>query len=287
MRLMMFTKHLQSLSLAQAGSTIRNLGFEGADLTVRPLGFVLPEEVHTELPRAVETLKECGVRVPLLTTTITRADEPTAVDTFEAAAACGVREIKLGYVRYEKFGTFRQTLQQMQRDLDGIEALAKRTKVRANLHLHSDDFMTALSSTVLTLIEHRDPAAVGAYIDPGHMVIEGGGDGWRMGLDLLASRISIVAIKDVAWEKTELTDDRPRRRHKIVPLRQGMVPWPKVFACLRQAGFDGWLSVHSEYQGQHSWKDLSLSELVEQTRDDLKYLREVMAEPRPPAKASP
>jgi sugar phosphate isomerase/epimerase len=62
----------------------------------------------------------------------------------------------------------------------------------------------------------------------------------------------------------------------MVPLQRGVVAWPEVFACLRQIGFDGWVSVHSEYQGSHSWRDLTVEELIEQTREDLKYLRWAM-----------
>ena len=98
-----------------------------------------------------------------------------------------------------------------------------------------------------------------------------------MGIDLLSDRISLVAVKDLAWEQV---DDpalgKPRWQSRIVPLRRGIVPWPNVFQCLRACAFDGWMSVHSEYQGKHSWKDLSVEELIDQTRDDLAYLRQAM-----------
>ena len=48
-----------------------------------------------------------------------------------------------------------------------------------------------------------------------------------------------------------------------------------MFDCLRQIGYDGPVSLHSEYLGRHSWRDLSLDELLEQTRDDLAYIRQV------------
>ena len=45
MKWMMFIKHLQTLPLAEAGRAIKDLGFEGVDLTVRPNGSVTPERV--------------------------------------------------------------------------------------------------------------------------------------------------------------------------------------------------------------------------------------------------
>ena len=63
----------------------------------------------------------------------------------------------------------------------------------------------------------------------------------------------------------------------MVPLREGTVRWREVFVLLREIGFDGTVSVHSEYQGGHSWRSLSVPELIEQTRADLVYLRSQVA----------
>jgi sugar phosphate isomerase/epimerase len=61
-----------------------------------------------------------------------------------------------------------------------------------------------------------------------------------------------------------------------VPLPEGVVQWREVFHCLKQIGFDGCVSVHSEYQGGGSWRDLNLEELIEQTKQDVAYLRTVV-----------
>ena len=51
MQLVMFSKHLAPLSIERAADVIRELGFDGVDLTVRPAGHVLPEDVTAGLPR--------------------------------------------------------------------------------------------------------------------------------------------------------------------------------------------------------------------------------------------
>jgi sugar phosphate isomerase/epimerase len=276
MRFMMFSKHLQSLPLLDAGKALMGLGFEGIDLTVRPGGYVEPPHVKRALPEAVKRLREAGLVVPLATTAITHADD-VATATFHAAREAGVREIKLGYVPYGDFLTFQRTLDQAARDLDGIERLARATGVRANLHSHSGPYLTANPAVMWWLLKDRDPEAIGAYVDPGHMTIEGGRDGWRMGLDILATRITLVAVKDLAW-MTEPDESlgKPRWVSQIVPLREGIVRWPGVFACLARIGFEAWVSLHSEYQGWHSWRELSVQELLSQTREDLLYLREAI-----------
>jgi len=278
MKLMMFSKPLQTMSIAEAGRVIRDLGFEGVDLTVRPGGHVLPEDVRDSLPVAVRTLADLGLQVPLITTAITAADEPYAADIFKAAAEAGVPEIKLGYWRYQGFGTFRQAMDAIARQLDGIEELARRTGVRANIHTHSGDFMSASPFIVWYWIKDRDPAAIGAYVDAGHIVVEGGVSTWKMALDLLRDRITLLAVKDMGWQQVEDSSlGKKRWVARVMPLDQGVVPWPEVFTCLREIGFDGWVSVHSEYRGSHSWRDLTVEELIEQTRKDLRYLRWAMS----------
>jgi sugar phosphate isomerase/epimerase len=247
------------------------------DLTVRPGGTVVPERVRQDLPEAIRTLHDWGLSVPLITTTITNAGDGHARDIFETAAVAGIREAKLGYVPVKGFGTVQSALEQFNGDLDGIERLAKETGVRVNLHLHSGMYLTSLSAAVWWLIKDRDPAAVGAYVDPGHMFVEGGRDGWRLGLDLLHSRIALVALKDLLWEQVpDETLGKPRWVTRIAPFDRGAVPWPDVFDVLKKARFDGWISVHSEYQGSHSWRDLDVAGVVDQTAKDLAYLQQVL-----------
>ena len=269
MKLMMFSKHLGSLSVAKAGRVIVDLGFEGVDLTVRPGGHVLPEKARAELPTAVRTLADLGLAVPLITTGITSADEPYAKDIFEAATEADIRDLKLGYWRYTQFGTFRERMEEAARKVDGIEALAKRTGVRANIHIHSGNHMSALAPVVWYWIKDRDPAAIGAYVDPGHMVVEGGMAGWRMGLDLLGERIAVVAVKDYLWQVEDSPSGKPLMARVAKPLSQGMVPWPEVLAYLRQAGFDGWISVHREYGAP------AVKEVIKDMSRDLEYLHTV------------
>jgi len=278
MQLVMFSKMLQEFSVAKAGEIIADLGFEGVDLTVRPGGHVRPENVTADLPPAVATLRDMGLSVPMITTAIVAAEEPQAEEIFRAAAECDIPQLKLGYWHYEGFGRLKAQLDAVRATLHGLQALAQKYGVQANIHLHSGNFLSANPAVVWRLLEGFDPQALGAYVDPGHMAVEGGYAGWKQGLDLLADRISLVAVKDFGWFREEDEAGRVRWQHKLMPLREGIVPWPEVFRCLGQIGFDGTVSLHSEYKGRHAWRDLTTAELIAQTREDLQYLREVLAE---------
>jgi sugar phosphate isomerase/epimerase len=278
MQFVMFSKMLQSMPVAEAGRVIRELGFDGVDLTVRPGGHVEPAAVKTALPEAVHMLEEEGLTVPMITTAIVSRDEPHAAAIFETAGACRVPRLKLGYWSYRRFGTMRSLIEEARRALDGIEPLARASGVQGCLHNHSGDNLTANAAVTTQLLEGRDPKLLGAYVDPGHLTVEGGVSGWKIGLDLLAPWISLVAVKSMGWQRTEDPETgEVRWREKMMPLREGTVRWREVFALLREIGFDGTVSVHSEYQGGHSWRNLSVPELIEQTREDLVYLHSQMA----------
>jgi L-ribulose-5-phosphate 3-epimerase len=56
----------------------RQAGFAGIDLTVRKGGHVLPEKAAEDLPSAVSSIREEGVEVPMITTELVSAADPTA-----------------------------------------------------------------------------------------------------------------------------------------------------------------------------------------------------------------
>ena len=277
MKLLMFSKHLQELSFERMAGTVKELGFDGFDLTTRTGGSVLPDNVAVDLPRVAEIAGEHGLEIGMLTTEITGSDSQHAEDIFGAAAELGIKYLKLGYFRYDGFGGLSRQLETIRERLEGLAAVARRYGVTACVHIHSGDFIPPSGEILHMMIEEFDADEIGAYVDPGHMAVEGGVGAWMMGLDLLTPHIRMVAVKDFGWYQAEdLSLGKTAWETKLVPLSEGIVRWPDVFDCLGQAGYDGYLSVHSEYQGAQSFKDMTTEEVIEQTRLDLNYLRGVI-----------
>jgi sugar phosphate isomerase/epimerase len=275
MELVMFSKMLKNiggLDVEAAGSYIVKMGFDGVDLTVRPGGHILPGVVREELPRAIEILRLKGLSVPMITTSVTNAEEEHAEEIFKTASECGVRFIKLGYWRYAGFGTIKKQIEQVRsRDLRGICKLSEEYGVTAGLHIHSGDFLTSNPVVVHLLLEGYDPRSLCAYIDPGHMAVEGGLSGWKIGLDILQEHVRMVAVKDYGWfRQVDGETGEVRWEARTVPLSEGLVPWEEVFRILKRIGFDGPVSIHSEYH------DVDFRGLIRRTEADLRYLREVL-----------
>ena len=277
---MVFSKHLQGMPLAEAARGLHAIGIEWIDLTVRPGGHVAPERVRDDLPRAAEALAAEGVRIGMLTTNITDAGDPHARPVLETAAKLGVRHYKLGYYPYRGFGTLRRQRAEVAARLKDLARLNRELGVHGGFHNHSDEFFGASLWDVEHVLQNTDPAALGAYLDPAHAVVEGGSDGWRMGMDLLAGRITMLAVKDFRWLDAK-SGYAGARRHSVqwCPLAQGNTPWPQVLAHLRALDFSGPVSLHSEYQGPHSFADLSPAQVLEQTARDLAVFRGWLDQP--------
>lgn len=268
MKFCMFSKMLADLSVREAAAAMKKIGFDGVDLTVRPKGHVLPEEVEAGLPQAAKEIADEGMEIALLTTAIEDADDPTAEAIFAAAQACGVQQLKLGYWKYEGFGRLQAQIDEVRAKLDGIEKLSEKYGVKPCIHIHSGDMMSALAPVVRRILEGRDPQRIGVYLDPGHMTLEGGRSGWKMGIDILADYIHLLAVKDFGFvQQPANVFDKKAWKLVHLPLDTGMVQWPKVIECLRAIGFDGWASLHSEYP------NLTVEQTLAQTEADLVYFK--------------
>lgn len=269
----MFSKMLQELPIADTADAMARLGFDGVDLTVRDKGHILPENVVAELPSACEVFREKGLEVGMLTTAITSAEDEHAEAVFGTASECGVKFLKLGYWTYQGFGSMQRQIDEVRADLRGLEALAEEHGVNATIHTHSGNFMTADLPVCHMLTEGLNPDAIGIYVDAGHIVLEGGYGVWKQGLDLVSDRIRLIAAKNLGWfQEKEAETGRVAWKRKVVPCDEGMTDWREFFGCLKAIGYDGYVSMHSEYT------DLKLDALIAQTEADLKLMKDVLAE---------
>jgi sugar phosphate isomerase/epimerase len=230
-----FSKHLASLNYEQLAQAVKDLGFDGVDLTVRPKGHVLPERVAEDLPRAVAAIRAQGLEVPMITTDLTRAEDPAARPTLAAAARLRIPCWKVGYWRTLGYAEVRPLAA-------GLFALSKEYGVAAGLHNHSGGYYGSLPYEFKMILEGFAPEAAGYYFDARHAVAEGGDSGWKTYLKQALANLKMVAVKDFFWEKSG-----GKWRMANCPLGQGMVDWPAVLAAIAKSGFRGPVSLHVEY----------------------------------------
>ena len=96
-KISIFSKHLHWLDYKGMAKALADMGFDGADLTVRPGGHVLPEKVETDLPKAVEELGKEGKKVYMITTSVIDADDPVSERILKTASSLGIKHYRTGY----------------------------------------------------------------------------------------------------------------------------------------------------------------------------------------------
>ena len=274
----MFTKHLQELTVPDLAVVVRELGFDGVELTVRPGGHVAPERVGDDLPRAVEILASHGLTVPAIVVEIHGHASPFAAEVCQAAGRVGATVLRTSSRRYNQFGAIRQEIASAKAGARELEQLGQEHGVRLCIHCHSGPYLSASGATLAEIVDETDPRFVGVSLDIGHLTVEGGGDGWRQSIDLLRDRIGIVAVKSFGWFAVpDPSTEGTRYSHQIVPLREGNARWAEALGLLRTLGWDAdgraLVSLHSEYQGGETWQQLDQPALVTQTRADLAWFR--------------
>jgi sugar phosphate isomerase/epimerase len=243
MNFVYFTKTLQSLDVPGLVAFAKEVGLDGVDLAVRPNYPVTPDNVATELPRAVKAFKDDGLSVGLVTapTDLSDPDSTAAKAIFEACGKAEVAAVKIGYFAYKS--KFDATLADARSKMAGFAKLAARTGVKACYHTHSGSYLGNNAASLRFLLDDLDPHHVGAFLDTGHTAVNGGP--FRLEADVVRSWLSLVAIKDMLWEKP-----KDAWQYKVVPAGEGIVRWDEVASGLKECKFNGTVSLHGEYEAK-------------------------------------
>ncbi|MGH9433757.1 MAG: sugar phosphate isomerase/epimerase family protein [Terriglobia bacterium] len=239
--LCLFSKHLPEMNWRELARATQGAGFAGVDLTVRAAGHVLPERAQEDLPKAVAAIREQGLEVPMITTELTSASDPTAEPILRAAGELRIPYFKAGYYSYQ-YVDVRKEIAHAGAKLRGLADLARGHGVQCGYHNH-EGLMGGPVWDFAPIIEAMDPQWAGYYFDIRHATAEGGAGGWKSATNLVMPRLKMIAIKDFYWGKTS-----KGWRTVNCPLGQGMVHWKYYFMALARDGYHGPVSLHLEYE---------------------------------------
>lgn len=282
MQIVVFTKIFQDLEVQQTGETVRDLGFDGFDLAVRPGHCVSPQNAPEVLPSAVKLWAEMGLATPLISLAVDAndAEDAATVGVFEAAGEAGVDMIKLGYFPFEVGADYWAVVDAAKKSLEKFSRLSDRTGVKAVYHTHSGLLLGSNCGGLMHLIRDFDPKLIGVYADMGHLAVEGSDA--RMGLSMVRPYLSAIGAKDARF--IDLGDPEapaPWGKH-FVFLGFGAAPWPQILELLSSWDFKGPFSVHGEYTSDQTVintvggldiTDSANTLRAEGIKHDLSYLR--------------
>lgn len=237
-----FSKNFHWLDYGSMADVAAQLGFDGIDLTVRPEGHVTPERVADDLPKAVEAIRKAGLKVHMIVTAITTADDQFTEPILKTASSLGISYYRMGWINYDDKKSMNDNLEYFKSQMSKLASLNKKYKITADYQNHSGVSFGSPVWDLWMIIKDMDPAFVGSQFDIMHAQVEGGNT-WQLGLKLLKSHIHTIDIKDFIWRKT----DGDGWKTQVVPIGEGMIDYKKYLQLLKEFGLDGPFSMHFEY----------------------------------------
>lgn len=236
-----FSKHLQFLDYKTTGEMVAEMGFSGVDLTVRPDGHVLPENVKTDLPLAVAAIKKSGVNCNMITTSIESVSNQLDVDILESASASKITYYRTNWFKFKDDLSMEDSLLFYQEEIRKLGELNKKLGLIGCYQNHAGISVGASYWEVKKILETVDPKYFGAQYDIRHAMVEGG-NSWKNGLRLLHDNIKVIVLKDHRWEKVNGIWEAVN-----VPVGEGMVDFTTYFKLLKQYKLKPPVSLHLEY----------------------------------------
>ena len=237
----LFSKHLQFLDLKEAAQVAKELGFRGLDVTVRPKGHVLPENVMTDLPEAIRQIKESGSTCEMITTAVESAKNEIDLKLIMTAAQHGVKYYRSNWFEFKEELTLEDSLDHFRKKIFELGQVNKEHNIIGCYQNHSGTKIGASVWEVKKILETVDSKFFGVQYDIRHAVVEGGRS-WPNGIKLLKDQLKTIVLKDFKWGKVD-------GRWKIVnvPIGHGMVNFSSYFRLLKSYGLRPPVSLHLEY----------------------------------------
>ena len=121
----LYSKQLAKVEYDELGKVLRDLGFDGCDLSVEPGGHVLPEHAQADLVRAVLAVTDVGLDVPMFTTSITSPADPNIRLILGIGGFMGVPLFRPGVWKYNGTSAIEARLAQVQGEIAGLAAVGR------------------------------------------------------------------------------------------------------------------------------------------------------------------
>ena len=275
LKVSVFSKHLQFLTVDQLPAAVAQMGFDGIDLTVRKGGHVEPERVEQDLAPAVSAIRNHGLEIPMVTTDIVDAQTPHAEAVIRTMSKLGIKKYRWGGFVYVNEIPIAKQLEALKPRVAKLAALNAQAGVCAMYHTHSGVGLVGAPIWDLhEILRESDPNSVSVNYDVGHATIEGGLGGWIDSFRITGKYLQGVAVKDFLWEKSA----KGNWDAQWTPLGRGMVRFPRFFEMLAGTDFGGPLQLHFEYPlgGADAGKreiSIDRSEVYTTMKRDLAQLR--------------
>jgi len=259
----------------QLAKTIKGIGFDGLDLTVRPGGHVLPERVEEDLPKAVAAFKKHQLELPLMVTAILDAN-PQTERILKTAQSLGIKHYRMGWYPYDMKKDIISQAKAFGEKMKSVAELNQKYGLTANYQNHSGSYFGSPIWDLYQQLQTIKPTLVGSQYDINHATAEANGS-WEVGFHLISPHIQSIAIKDFFWIKKN-----GKWGKEGCPLGEGVINWERYMALLKQKNFQVPITMHYEYPlggAENGAKKLSIGEevLIAAMKKDLVLFKQWLA----------
>lgn len=237
----LFSKHLHFLNIKEASQIAAEIGFSGLDLTVRPKGHVLPEQVTTELTKALKDITGAGSTCTMITTAIADANNSIDLAVIKAASKENIKYYRSNWFKYKKDQSLEESLDYYKNKIQELSELNKAYKIIGCYQNHSGIKIGASVWEIKKILESANQDFFGVQYDIRHAVAEGG-KSWPNGIKLLRDQIKTIVLKDFKWGQVN-----GKWQIINVPIGEGMVDFHNYFTLLKKYGLKPPVSLHLEY----------------------------------------
>ncbi len=240
-RFAVFTKPWPHDSVEELADRVVGLGFDGAEIPVRPGFQVEPDNAEKGLPELVERFGERQLSVVSIASALV---EPV----FAACAAAGVPVIRV--MAPITRGQYLESEAAVRRQLADAVPLCERYGVRVGVQQHYGDNVTDALG-LRSLLSGVDARWVGAIWDAAHDALAGLAP--ESGIDLVWDRLLMVNLKNAFYFRTNGPEAETAQwsRH-FTSGPQGMASWPRVAAELRRRDYRGAVCLTAEYTDEEA-----------------------------------
>ena len=258
----------------RAADLLRSCGYDGVEWTVRRDGFLNSDAVtRTGMKRLKDAAEKAGIKAENIVVDFASGDDPRAEGIVQAAREAGFRSFRGSYFRYDRTKSHRQNFDVFRRGFDSLEALARKSGLRACYQNHSTynkavPLFGSLVWDLASVVKDHDPKYIGIQYDPMHVRAEGG-PSWDHTLGVLAPWIDIVCIKDFCFTLDKSGKDWKR---VLVPAGKGIVDFAEVKRLMELEGVAPRYTVHYDYDFPED--DAGARACA---ASDLKYYRSVLS----------
>ena len=267
-----FTKPLDKYGHNFMIETLKLGGVDGLDLTVRPRGSVLPENVEKDLPIVAEMAKNNGLQLEMMVSNITSAQTPHTKKILSVAAKSGIKHYRLGYFRYNENETAKQTIELAKSQIQSLIDLSKHYGIQGGYQNHTGNYFGSPLWDLISVLDSLSSHWISSQFDIYHAFIEGYRS-WLVTLEMIAPKIGSLALKDFTWEIIN-----GKAKIKKVPLGHGIVDLDGFFKMIKKMNIVAPITLHIEYPLLEKQDEkLSLIEkqkiMVTKIQNDVRFIR--------------